>query len=324
MHAAALLAGFILDLIFGDPRWLPHPVRWMGAVLAALEGPLRSLFPRTPGGEKAAGTVLVAVVVGLFTAGTAALLALCHMVSAWLALAVESLISYQMLACRCLVKESDAVRVELEGGSLEGARTAVSMIVGRDTQQLSEEGVAKAAVETIAENTSDGVIAPLFYLALGGAPLGVAYKAVNTLDSMVGYRNERYEHYGCSAARLDDVLNFVPARVAGVLMVVAAAITGEDSRGAWRVLKRDRLNHASPNSAHTEAACAGALGVQLGGGASYFGVWKDKPTIGDATRPVEAADITRAHRLLVASSILGLAIALPLSAGIGLATGGLL
>lgn len=324
MHCSALLAGFILDLLFGDPYWLPHPVRWMGSLIAALERPLRALFPRSPRGEQAAGVVLVLLVVGVFTAGCALVLALCSRVSPWLAWGAEAIICYQMLACRGLVVESNRVYAELEGGTLEGARTAVGMIVGRDTQQLSAEGVAKAAVETVAENTSDGVVAPLLFLALGGAPLGVAYKAVNTMDSMVGYRNERFEHYGRAAARLDDALNFIPARLAGLLMVLAAWVAGLDGRGAWRVLKRDRLKHASPNSAHTEAACAGALGVQLGGGASYFGVWKDKPTIGCATRPVEPADIKRAQRLLVGTSLLALFIALPLSAALSCATGGAL
>ncbi|MDO4890130.1 MAG: adenosylcobinamide-phosphate synthase CbiB, partial [Coriobacteriaceae bacterium] len=205
---------------------------------------------------------------------------------------------------------------------LPGARTAVSMIVGRDTDALDERGVAKAAVETVAENTSDGVMAPLVFMAIGGAPLAVAYKAVNTMDSMVGYKNERYRHFGTAAARTDDVLNFIPARLAGVLMCLAAPIVGLDGAGAWRIFLRDRRRHSSPNSAHTEAACAGALGVQLAGGAYYFGEYVSKPTIGDAGRPVEADDIERANRLMCATAVLGLAVALllcgELHAGVGM------
>ena len=199
--------------------------------------------------------------------------------------------------------------VGFEAGDLPGARKAVSMIVGRDTDALDEQGVAKAAVETVAENVSDGVIAPLLFMSVGGAPAAAFYKAVNTLDSMVGYKNERYRNVGWASAKLDDVLNFVPARVSGALMCAAAQLTGLDAAGAWRVFKRDRRNHTSPNSAHTEAACAGALGVQLGGGHHYFGEYVEKPTIGDEKRSVEAEDIKRANKLMYATAGLGLGVA---------------
>ena len=194
----------------------------------------------------------------------------------------------------------------LKKDDLEGARYAVSMIVGRDTQVLDATGVAKAAVETVAENTSDGVIAPLIYLAIGGPILGFMYKAINTMDSMVGYKNDKYMYFGRCAAKLDDVVNYIPARISALLMIAASFLPGKayDGKGAWRIWRRDRRKHASPNSAQTEAVCAGSLGVQLAGDASYFGKIVKKPTIGDALRPVEYEDIKRANGLLYRTAIL--------------------
>lgn len=308
-HFIAIAVGFVLDLIVGDPHSLPHPVRWIGALISALEKALRRVFGDTPGQLKAAGAVLVVLVAGISTGCAAVLLWLCGLASWWLALAVESVMCYQMLATRSLRDESMKVARALEGGSLEDGRAAVSMIVGRDTDRLDEAGVTKAAVETVAENVSDGVIAPLLFMALGGAPFGVFYKSVNTMDSMVGYKNDRYRHFGTAAAKLDDVLNFVPARVAGVLMCAAARLVGLDGKGAWRIFRRDRLAHSSPNSAHTEAACAGALGVQLAGNNYYFGKLVEKPTIGDPSRDVEVEDIARANKLMYATAVLGFALA---------------
>ena len=225
---------------------------------------------------------------------------------------------WQALALRGLADESGKVYDQLAREDLPAARRAVSRIVGRDTQRLSAEGVAKAAVETVAENFSDGVAAPLFYLLIGGAPLGLAYKAINTMDSMVGYKNERYLHFGRAAARLDDAANYIPARLAALLWIAAAALGGFDAKNAWRIWRRDRRCHASPNSAQTESACAGALGVQLAGPAWYFGEYYDKPTIGDPDRPVTPGDILRADRMLYLAGLLAL--------GLGLAArmGGLL
>ena len=311
-HVLAMAIGFALDLLLGDPHNIPHPVRWIGALIAALESPLRRAFPATPTGERLAGTVLVVVVAGVSLGCACALVWLCGLFNWWLAVAVEGLICYQMLATKSLRDESMAVARELERGDVPAARQAVGMIVGRDTDSLDEQGIAKAAVETVAENTSDGVVAPLLYMALGGAPLAVLYKAVNTMDSMVGYKNERYRHFGTAAAKADDVLNFVPARFAGVLMCLAAPLARMDGGGAWRIFRRDRLAHPSPNSAHTEAACAGALGIQLGGGSVYSGRFVEKPTIGDATRPIECADIARANRLLYTTAALGFVVCLAL------------
>lgn len=303
-HTTAMIIGFLLDLCFGDPRWLPHPVRAMGWLISHLETILRKKFPKTPQGERLAGIFLTTGV--LLAAGTCAygILWAAGLIHPILSLAAECIMCYQMLAARGLRDESMKVWKALKQKDVEGARTAVSMIVGRDTAVLSEAGIIKAAVETVAENTSDGVIAPLFYMAFGGGPWAYLYKAVNTMDSMVGYKNETYLHFGRTAARLDDLLNLIPSRLSALLMIAASFLLRLDAKGAFRIYRRDRRNHKSPNSAQTEAVCAGALQVQLAGDAWYFGTLYEKPTIGDDIRPIEADDIVRANRLLYATSIL--------------------
>lgn len=304
----AVLGGFVLDAIFGDPAWLPHPVVLMGKAITALEKRLRAQFPQTPQGELCGGAVLAAILpVGTFliTALVCRLAAALHPLAG---LAVQMFWCAQALAARGLVQESCNVYKELQKQDLPAARKAVARIVGRDTQNLTAEGVTKAAVETVAENASDGVIAPLLYMLLGGAPLALCYKAVNTMDSMVGYKNERYLYFGRAAAKLDDAANYLPARMAALLLAGAAALTGQNARGALRIWRRDRRSHASPNSAQTEAVMAGALGVQLAGPASYFGKLYEKPTIGDALRPVEPGDILRANRMLYAAGTLCMAL----------------
>ena len=305
---AALLTGYVLDLIFGDPRQIYHPIRIIGNLIAVLEKGIRKVFPKTSKGELAGGTVLVVLVVLICTAVPAALLGLAawiHPVVYWL---LASFWCWQILATKSLKTESMKVYAPLKEGDLPAARRAVAMIVGRDTERLTEEGVAKAAVETVAENTSDGIVAPLIFLALGGPALGFFYKAVNTMDSMVGYKNERYLYFGRTAARLDDVLNFLPSRISAWLMILAAAFLGMDGKNAKRIYLRDRRNHASPNSAQTEAVMAGALRVQLAGDAWYFGALYKKPTIGDPFRAVEPEDIVRANRLMYLTSALALAV----------------
>ena len=223
----------------------------------------------------------------------------------WLGVILETFWCYQLLATRSLRDESMKVYDALKKGTIQDARHAVSMIVGRDTAELTEKGVTKAAVETVAENTSDGVIAPMIYMAIGGVPLMFLYKGINTMDSMLGYKNDKYLYFGRCAAKLDDAANYLPSRISGALMVAGAFVIGLDSRNASRIFKRDSRNHASPNSAQTEAAMAGALDVQLAGNAYYFGKLYEKPTIGDAIREIETEDIRYANRLMYATAILG-------------------
>lgn len=246
------------------------------------------------------------VVVTVSTGVPAVILSVAYKYFWQLGFALESFWCYQILATKSLKVESDRVYIALKDKGLEAGRKAVSMIVGRDTQNLTEEGVTKAAVETVAENTSDGVIAPLFYMLIGGAVLGFTYKAINTMDSMVGYMNDKYQWFGTAAAKLDDVVNFIPARVSAVLMIQVAYLIGMDGKNAARIFRRDRFNHKSPNSAQTEAVMAGALDVQLAGDAWYFGKLHKKPTIGDPVREMELLDIRRSHKLLYGTAMLGL------------------
>ena len=317
-HISALVLGLLLDLAFGDPRWLYHPIRLIGNLIAWAEKSFRAAFPKSEKGELAAGTFFAVFVVTVSTAVPAFLLALASRLSLWLVFALEVFWSFQILAAKSLKSESMKVYAALQEGDLPKARKAVSMIVGRDTQNLSEEGVAKAAVETVAENSSDGVIAPLLFLALGGPALGFFYKAVNTLDSMVGYKNDTYLYFGRFSAKLDDVLNFIPSRISGLLLVLASPLAGLSMEGAWKIFRRDRRNHASPNSAQTEAAAAGALGVQLAGDAYYFGKLYKKPTIGEPLRPVEYEDIRRVNRLMYAAVCLALLLAVLAAAAVNL------
>lgn len=308
LTVAAVVAGFLLDALLGDPRRIPHPIVAMGNAIAWLEPRLRAAFPDTPSGARRAGVVLVAVLCAGSFGATWCLIAVAGLVHPLLGFAVETWLCYQALAACELRRQSMRVVRELTRGGLPAARRAVGMIVGRDTEALDERGVLKAAVETVAENTADGVVGPLVYLIVGGAPLGMLYKAVNTMDSMVGYKNERYLDFGRAAARVDDVLGFVPARLAALCMIAAAPVAGLSAKGAWRIWRRDRFNHASPNSAQTESAMAGALGVELAGSAVYFGKLVEKPTMGDATRSIEREDVRRANRLMVLASALSLVV----------------
>jgi len=291
---AVVSAAVILDLLLGDPRWLPHPVVAMGKLITSLEKILRGIVPN----ERAGGALLLFLTVGstfCLAWGLARGAALIHPA---VGVVVSALLGWTCLAARSLHGESKLVADALLRGDLPEARRFLSCIVGRETAELSGPEIWRGAVETVAENTSDGVIAPLLFLMVGGAPLALAYKAVNTLDSMVGYRNERYLRFGWASARFDDLANFVPARLTGFLMVLAAPMVGLSGRNAWRIMLRDGRNHSSPNSGIPEAAAAGALGVQLGGTNVYFGKPVAKPTIGDPLNPLDATAWRGAVRLM--------------------------
>ena len=308
MTLYAILVGFIMDLIIGDPHWMYHPVRAIGKLITVLETMLRKIFSKTEDGERNAGFVLVVLVCGISVFTVWGLMKLAYYLNFWCGFLLEVIMCYQLFAVRSLKDESMKVYKELAKQDLEASRKAVSMIVGRDTENLTIEGVTKATVETIAENTSDGTLAPMFYMFIGGPVLGWFYKAVNTMDSMVGYKNEKYLNFGRYAAKFDDVMNFIPARLCGWLMILASMFLKMDWKNAKKIFVRDRFNHASPNSAQTEAVMAGALRIQLAGDAWYFGKRYEKPIIGDALRPVEIEDIPRANRLLYATAIVSLII----------------
>lgn len=306
-----MIPGFLMDLLLGDPQTPLHPIRLIGCLIAALEKGLRRVFPSTKAGERFAGAVLVLLVVIAGVGIPLTLLVLCMRVSPWLAAAVDAVFCWLLLAMRSLRDESMLVYDALQAGELSLARRQVSRIVGRDTADLDASQVASAAVETVAESTVDGIVSPLLYIAAGFSPLGFLQKSVNTMDSMIGYRNDRYQYFGTAAARLDDIANFLPARIGGALMCVAAFLCGYDGKNAWRIFLRDRRAHKSPNSAHTEAAAAGALGLTLGGDAVYFGILHHKPTQGDGRR-AQADDILRVNRLTQCTAWLSLAISIPL------------
>lgn len=303
-HMIAFFCGFLLDLLIGDPYCLPHPIRLIGALITRGESWLlekenkRNKTKETK--ELKNGVSLVILVLSITIMVTAFLLFFSYRIHPFAGLIIETIMTYQILATKCLRIESMKVYRRLKNQDLDGARKAVSMIVGRDTECLSEEGVAKAAIETVAENTSDGVIAPMLYTALGGPILGFFYKAVNTMDSMVGYKNDKYLYFGRAAAKLDDFVNYIPARLSAYLMIVASFCGGKNfsAKQALFIYRRDNRKHASPNSAQTESACAGALGIQLAGDASYFGKIVRKPYIGEALRRVEFEDIRRVNQLM--------------------------
>lgn len=306
-----LAAGFLLDCILGDPYSFPHPVRLIGRMISALEKWVRNRFADR---LILGGTILGLIVILTSTVLPFLLLIVCYRLNMWVGSALESILCYYMLAARCLRSESMKVYYAIRENDTEKARKAVSMIVGRDTDVLDRNGVIRAAVETVAENTSDGVTAPMIYMGLGGAPLGFFYKAVNTMDSMIGYTNEKYINLGRFAAKLDDVLNFIPSRLTALLMILSSGILNFDISDAFRIWKRDCRKHASPNSAQTESVCAGALDVRLAGDAYYFGELHRKPYIGDDIREIENEDIRRANRLMYCTSVLTLIISAALRA----------
>lgn len=312
--------GFLLDLILGDPRWLPHPIVYIGKAISILKKKIqkklygcqyrelseqeKEILSREEKKERLLGMILsVMIVVGTFLI-VFFILWILEKIHPWLRYILETFWIYQILATKCLKTESMKVYRKLKEGDLEGARVEISYLVGRDTATLDEEEVAKATIETVAENTSDGVVAPLFYIAIFGAPLGMAYKAINTLDSMIGYKNDEFIHLGRFAAKLDDVANFIPARICAIMMMIGSLIPGFDFKGSIKIFRRDRFAHLSPNSAQTESVAAGALDIQLGGTHDYFGKPVVKPTIGENIREVECEDIKKCNQLLYAAAIL--------------------
>lgn len=319
-QAIALGIAFVLDLILGDPNFIFHPVRIMGGEIWLTEKIFRFILPGNKGGEFIAGFLMAVVVVAINAAIPLAILYFAYGYDVVIGIAAEAVICYFMLSSSSLARSSKKVYRALLRGDTEGARRRVSMIVGRDTDRLDDIGITKAAVETVAENTNDGVVAPLLYMAIGGAVLGCVYKAINTMDSMVGYRNDKYMYFGKFAARLDDAANYIPSRIAAIIMIISAAFVRLDAAGAARIHRRDSHNHASPNSAQTESAAAGALRIELAGDAYYFGKLYKKPTIGDALRDVRYESILQVNRLMYMTAFLSAAvfIAAKIAAGYGI------
>lgn len=302
-HIFALWMGVVLDSIIGDPHFLPHPIRLIGKWISHLDDKLLGddFSDLSEKEQKKKGFILVFAVIIPVVILTFVLVYGVYYLDTIAGIVVESIVSFYCLSLKSLFKESQKVIITLHEEGIEKAREALSMIVGRDTKILNKNEIIKATVETVAENTSDGAIAPLFYLFIGGPVLGMLYKAINTMDSMVGYKSERYTNFGYAAAKLDDVANFIPSRLCGRLIIFAATVMSSEFSGkeAKRIYKRDRFNHSSPNSAQSESAFAGAMGIQLGGGAYYFGKWVEKPLIGDDTRPIEIEDVDRSHRIMI-------------------------
>ncbi|PAB60770.1 adenosylcobinamide-phosphate synthase CbiB [Anaeromicrobium sediminis] len=302
-----IVIGYIGDIIFGDPYAIPHPIRFIGKLIRFLEDKLRK-FSKDNKGEKLMGCILVLLTVSITYIVTYYLVNIWNIIdnSGYIAKVVETFFIFQILATKSLDVETRKVLKPLKEKNIGEARKFLSYIVGRDTRELNEKEMTRACIETIAESTSDGIIAPLLFIFIGGAPLGMAYKAVNTLDSMVGYKNDKYYYFGWASARVDDIVGFIPARITGIVTIITAFFMRYDCKNAFKIFIRDRLNHKSPNSAHGEAAFAGALQIQIGGTNTYFGKKVYKPTIGDNIKELEVDHINDAIRLMYGVSFVGL------------------
>ena len=315
-QSAAVSIGFVLDAIFGDPDFKLHPIR--GYLISFLEKVMRRIFTKH---ERLGGAVMAICVLIICCGVPFAILFFAYRLNYFFGIAIESVICYFMLAAKSLKQAGMSVYKPLKNGDVDGARKSVSMIVGRDTESLDDIGITKAAVETVAENTSDGVIAPLIYMAIGGGVLGCVYKAINTMDSMVGYKNDRYINFGRFAAKIDDIANYIPSRISAYLMIFASKIMGCNSRNAYRIFKRDSRNHASPNSAQTESVVAGALEIQLAGDAYYFGKLYKKPFIGDSIKPIKYDNIADSIKLMYMTSVISAVLFIGLKVAVGVVYG---
>ena len=298
--------GLVLDFIIGDPNNPFHPVRIIGSLGIKLENITRRVFKnlKISGFVTWLGVILITFLVNSL------IVRLAFSISNIFGIIIEGILLYFCISFKGLKVEGLKVIKVLESGDIEGARKQLSYIVGRDTKVLDEEGIIRAVIETVAENTSDGIIAPLLFGALGGAPLAMTYKAVNTCDSMFGYKNDKYIDFGLVSAKMDDLFNYIPARLTGYLVIFAAFILGLDYKNSYRIYKRDRYNHTSPNSAHPESAVAGALGIRLGGANYYFGKIVEKPTIGDKNKVIEISDLYKTNNILLVVTLLGFSVGL--------------
>lgn len=306
MNLLSIYTGYVLDLIIGDPYSFPHPVRFIGKLISFVEKQIRKIATSDKA-LKIAGFFLWFVVVGVTLGSTSIVLRLFQFNKITYFL-VNSILIYTTLATKCLKDESEKIYKVLKTGDLDKSRIQLSYIVGRDTTNLSEKEIVRATVETVAENTVDGIIAPLFYGFIGGAPLAMAYKAINTLDSTVGYKNDKYYYLGFASAKIDDIANYMPARLGVLLLSIGSLFVGFNFKNALKIGIRDRKNHKSPNCAFSEGAVAGALGIQLGGTNVYFGKEVYKPTIGDKKREIEIEDIVRTNKIMYSSSIISIII----------------
>ncbi len=301
-----LIIAFILDLIFKDPKNIPHPIIFIGKLIKYGEISLRKIFRSGKISETIAGTILTLFVIFVSFIIPYIILSIFYSINMMLGIILEVFLCFQILSLGSLKDAAMKVYTELSTGTLDGAKKNLSHIVGRDTENMEEHGIIKATVESVAENTSDGIVAPIFYMLIGGASFGMLYKAVNTLDSMIGYNNKKYQYFGKVAARLDDILNIIPARITGFLYVLAALLSGCNYKKSYAILLRDRWNHLSPNSGYPESAMSGALGIQLGGPSSYFGEIVDKKYIGDNDKEPNMEDIPKACMLMTIVSVLAL------------------
>lgn len=299
-----IILAFLLDCVLGDPYNFPHPVKFIGKYIKFFENKVLKKVHSDKELKYKYGFILLVTTCLIVYGSTFVILFVAKSINIYLFYILNIILLWTSIAPKCLANEAYKVYKELVNKNIDEARKKISYLVSRDTKELDFQSIAKATIETVFENTSDGIIAPLFFAAIGGTPLAMSYKAVSTLDSMVGYHNQKYEHFGFFSAKADDILNFIPARVSGLLIVVSSVFLNYDYKSSWEIFLRDRKNHKSPNSAHPEAAGAGALSIRLGGSTSYFGKVTNKPYIGNLIKEIEATDIIKSIKLMYTSTII--------------------